>query len=83
MRDWETRRKAKQERMRSVASLMEGKLVPTAKATSLLQTLLRPGDRIALEGDNQKRADRLTSEQAQHARHASLAVQRRLTEQWS
>jgi malonate decarboxylase alpha subunit len=57
MRDWETRRKAKQERMRSVASLLEGKLVPTEKATSLLQTLLRPGDRIALEGDNQKQAD--------------------------
>jgi len=57
MRDWQTRRKAKQERMRSAASLMEGRIVRTERAADLLQALLRPGDRVALEGDNQKQAD--------------------------
>jgi malonate decarboxylase alpha subunit len=57
MRDWQTRRKAKQERMRSAASMMEGRLVRTERAADLLQALLRPGDRVALEGDNQKQAD--------------------------
>jgi malonate decarboxylase alpha subunit len=57
MRDWQTRRKAKQERMRSAASLMEGRLVRTERGADLLQALLRPGDRVALEGDNQKQAD--------------------------
>jgi malonate decarboxylase alpha subunit len=57
MRDWQTRRKAKQERMRSAASMMEGRVVRTDRAADLLQALLRPGDRVALEGDNQKQAD--------------------------
>jgi malonate decarboxylase alpha subunit len=57
MRDWQTRRKAKQERMRSAVSLMEGRIVRTERAADLLQALLRPGDRVALEGDNQKQAD--------------------------
>jgi malonate decarboxylase alpha subunit len=57
MRDWQTRRKAKQERMRSAAALLEGRLVRTERAADLLQALLRPGDRVALEGDNQKQAD--------------------------
>jgi len=32
MRDWQTRRKAKQERMRSAASMMEGRIVRTEKS---------------------------------------------------
>ena len=57
MRDWQTRRKAKHERMRSAASMMEGRFVRTERAADFLQALLRPGDRVALEGDNQKQAD--------------------------
>ena len=57
MRDWQTRRKAKHERMRSAAALIDGRLVRTERAADLLQALLRPGDRVALEGDNQKQAD--------------------------
>jgi malonate decarboxylase alpha subunit len=57
MRQWDTRRRAKQERMRSIAPLMDGSVVKTENATELLQTLLRPGDRVVLEGDNQKQAD--------------------------
>jgi len=57
MRDWQTRRKAKQERMHAVAALLEGRVVRTDRAADFLQALLRPGDRVALEGDNQKQAD--------------------------
>ena len=65
MRDWQTRRKAKQERMQSAASMMEGRVVRTERAADLLQALLRPGDRVALEGDNQKQADFLARTLAQ------------------
>jgi malonate decarboxylase alpha subunit len=57
MRDWQTRRKGKQERMQAAASMMAGRVVRTERAADLLQALLRPGDRVALEGDNQKQAD--------------------------
>jgi malonate decarboxylase alpha subunit len=57
MRDWQTRRKAKRERMRSAAAMMEGRVVRAERAADFLQALLRPGDRVALEGDHQKQAD--------------------------
>ena len=41
----------------AAASMMEGRLVRTERAADLLQALLRPGDRVALDGDNQKQAD--------------------------
>src|SRR5580693_9384312 len=65
MPDWQTRRKAKQERMQAAASIMEGRVVRTERAADLLQALLRPGDRVALEGDNQKQADFLARALAQ------------------
>ena len=65
MPDWQTRRKAKQERMQAAASMMEGRVVRTERAADLLQALLRPGDRVALEGDNQKQADFLARALAQ------------------
>lgn len=57
MRDWETRRKSKQQRMEAIAPFMDGMVVDSDKAVDALQVLLRPGDRIGLEGDNQKQAD--------------------------
>ena len=57
MRECDTRRNAKRERMRQIAPLMDGLLVKTENAIDMLQTLLRPGDRIFMEGDNQKQAD--------------------------
>ncbi len=35
-------------------------MLPTARIVDALETLIRPGDRVALEGDNQKQADFLS-----------------------
>jgi malonate decarboxylase alpha subunit len=38
-----------------------GKLFPAERATQLLEAIIEPGDRVAIEGDNQKQADFLAS----------------------
>src|SRR5712671_1925466 len=38
-----------------------GKICPADRATLLLEAIIEPGDRVALEGDNQKQADFLAS----------------------
>src|SRR5258708_20656976 len=38
-----------------------GKLCPAERATQLLAAIIEPGDRVAIEGDNQKQADFLAS----------------------
>ena len=41
--------------------LAKGKIVEARDATRLLEAVIRPGDRVCLEGDNQKQADLLSS----------------------
>src|SRR6476619_7986435 len=38
-----------------------GKVCPTDRATRLLEAIIEPGDRVTIEGDNQKQADFLAS----------------------
>src|SRR5258705_3428636 len=38
-----------------------GKVCPADRATRLLEAIIEPGDRVTIEGDNQKQADFLTS----------------------
>lgn len=38
-----------------------GKLCPADRVTQLLEAIIKPGDRIAIEGDNQKQADFLAA----------------------
>lgn len=38
-----------------------GKVIPSAQTTALLQAVLEPGDRLIVEGDNQKQGDFLAS----------------------
>src|SRR5271154_437882 len=38
-----------------------GKVYPADRATQLLEAIIEPGDRVAIEGDNQKQADFLAS----------------------
>ena len=38
-----------------------GKLCPAERATQLLEAIIEPGNRVAIEGDNQKQADFLAS----------------------
>ena len=59
-RSWTTRRDEKQRRLRLVSTWMKGPLLPRDKLVESLQMLIAPGDRIVLEGDNQKQADFLS-----------------------
>ena len=45
------------ERLRAGRRFAEGKMVAPGDATKLLVAIIRPGDRVCLEGDNQKQAD--------------------------
>jgi hypothetical protein len=38
-----------------------GKVCPPERATELLESIIEPGDRVAIEGDNQKQADFLAA----------------------
>jgi malonate decarboxylase alpha subunit len=59
-RAWDTRRADKARRLARTAPLTSGKVLPTEKATEALEALLEPGDKVILEGDNQKQADFLS-----------------------
>jgi malonate decarboxylase alpha subunit len=59
-RSWTTRREEKARRLAGVAQHTDGKLVRRADIVPVLQALLRSGDRVALEGNNQKQADFLS-----------------------
>ena len=54
---WNRRAIEKQRRLARVAGLAQGAVLPTHGITQALQQLLNPGDRVVLEGNNQKQAD--------------------------
>ncbi|WP_028535683.1 malonate decarboxylase subunit alpha [Paludibacterium yongneupense] len=62
---WGKRRAEKKRRLEHVANLADGKVLPTARIVSALETLIAPGDRVVLEGNNQKQADFLSRSLAQ------------------
>ena len=57
-RVWDTRRTEKQRRIASLA--IPGKILPTDDLPAVLEKLIAPGDRVVLEGNNQKQADFLS-----------------------
>src|SRR6201987_4337978 len=57
---WTTRRDEKKRRMQLVSSWMSGPLLPREQLVESLEALVVAGDRIVLEGDNQKEADFLS-----------------------
>jgi malonate decarboxylase alpha subunit len=59
-RSWSSRREQKAARLAGAARYAEGKLIPRESIDAVLAALLRPGDRVVLEGDNQKQADFLS-----------------------
>jgi len=59
-RSWTTRRDEKARRLAAVAGWLEDGVLPASRMTEALERLIRPGDRVALEGDNQKQADFLS-----------------------
>lgn len=54
---WTRRRQEKHRRMQPIRPWMNGPVLPREKMIEALEALLVPGDRIVLEGDNQKQAD--------------------------
>ena len=52
-------RRDRDQRLQAGAAHAEGKRVRRQNATALLEAVIRPGDRVCLEGDNQKQADLL------------------------
>jgi malonate decarboxylase alpha subunit len=61
MAQWNQARLARDARLEAGARVSRGKRVAAGDATRLLEAVLRPGDRVCLEGDNQKQADLLAS----------------------
>lgn len=59
-RSWTTRRDEKRRRIELVKLWMRGPILPKEKIIEALETLIVSGDRIVLEGDNQKQADFLS-----------------------
>src|ERR1700681_1381773 len=59
-RSWTTRRDEKRRRIEQVKPWMRGSILPQEKIIEALETLIASGDRIVLEGDNQKQADFLS-----------------------
>ena len=55
--DWSRARRDRAERLERARGLADGKWVEAGRVPALLEALLRPGDRVCLEGDNQKQAD--------------------------
>ncbi len=59
MREWDSQKKAREERIAAGSAFGCGKLISAEKLTNFLEAVLRPGDRVCIEGDNQKQADLL------------------------
>src|SRR6204780_2931125 len=61
MADWQSEQRARDERLAAGRKFAAGKMVEPKDTTALLEAVVRPGDRICLEGDNQKQADFLAA----------------------
>ena len=57
---WTTRPAEKQRRLSAVRDCANGKLLDPARIVEALEKIVMPGDRVVLEGDNQKQADFLS-----------------------
>ncbi|MBA4361548.1 MAG: malonate decarboxylase subunit alpha, partial [Pseudomonas sp.] len=57
---WTRRRSEKQRRLALVKDLADGVVLPTDNIVAALEALILPGDRVVLEGNNQKQADFLS-----------------------
>jgi malonate decarboxylase alpha subunit len=55
--DWDSAQRNRAARLERAAALASGKWVEPAAVPALLEAIVEPGDRVCLEGDNQKQAD--------------------------
>jgi malonate decarboxylase alpha subunit len=61
MTTWNNAQSLRDSRKRAGAPYAQGKCVARKDTTALLEAVIRPGDRVCLEGDNQKQADLLAT----------------------
>ena len=61
MSEWRTQQIEKESRLNAGRKFCDGKLFASHSTTALLEAVIRPGDRVCLEGDNQKQADHLAT----------------------
>lgn len=59
-RNWDTKRVQKAQRLAKISQLMTGKYIETDQIITVLEALIAPGDKVVLEGDNQKQASFLS-----------------------
>ncbi|MGV3263465.1 malonate decarboxylase subunit alpha [Cytobacillus pseudoceanisediminis] len=64
-RSWNTRLEAKQKRLERMKGITSNRIIPTSQIVEALETLIMPGDRVVLEGNNQKHASFLSAALAQ------------------
>jgi malonate decarboxylase alpha subunit len=64
-RIWDTSRQSREQRIAAGSAHARGKQVAPKDAAKLLEAVIRPGDRVCLEGDNQKQADFLAARLAE------------------
>lgn len=64
-RSWTIRLEEKKMRMDSVKDLVNGMLIPTDRIVDVMEKVIRPYDRVVLEGNNQKQASFLSKALAQ------------------
>ncbi|WP_074828261.1 MULTISPECIES: malonate decarboxylase subunit alpha [Pseudomonas] len=57
---WSRRRTEKQRRVAQASAYAEGAVIRTDRIVEALEALIAPGDRVVLEGNNQKQADFLS-----------------------
>lgn len=56
MKDWQTLRKAKAQKMKAIEPYVNGKIIKQDDIVPLLETIIKPRDKVVLEGCNQKQA---------------------------
>jgi len=59
-KSWTKRIEAKKKTIESVQGLVDGVIIPTERIVEVLERLIKPGDRVVLEGNNQKQASFLS-----------------------
>ncbi len=52
---WDKRRRLKKERLSRLKQ--NGKVIPTENIVAALEAVIEPGNKVVLEGNNQKQAD--------------------------
>ena len=58
--NWFSRRQNKERRMSDLSHLVDGSIIPTENIVAAMEQLIKPGDKVVLEGNNQKQADFLS-----------------------